>query len=124
MVRPRSCSEASFALEPDGIISGQVTAADGKLPRNVQVAIVPASKGNMQFTSALTDGLGRFEVKGLHPGRYLVGVDIQARPGSAKWRSRVYYPGVRDQNSAAIIELGRAEKRTNVDFQLPGSIER
>lgn len=120
-IRPRSCSQLSFALEPDGIISGQVTTADGKPSKYVQVAIVPASAGNLQFTSALTNELGRFEVKALHPGRYLVGVGIQTRPGTAEWRSRVYYPGVRDPNLAVMIDLGKAEKRTNVDFQLPPS---
>ena len=100
-------------------MSGQVIAADGKPAKYVQVAIVPVSTGNLQFTSAFADELGRFEVKSLHPGRYLVGVGIQGQPTSAEWRSRVYYPGVRDRNLAVIIDLGRAEKRTNVDFQLP-----
>jgi hypothetical protein len=77
------------------------------------------SAESLQFTSAFADELGRFEVKALHPGRYLVGVGIQGQPNSAEWRSRVYYPGVRDLNLAVIIDLGRAEKRTGVDFQLP-----
>ena len=97
------------------------TAADGKPAKYLQVAIIPTSAGNLQFTSALTDEVGRFEVKTLHPGRYLIGVGIQAQPGSSEWRSRVYYPGVRDRNIAVTIDLGRAEKRTNVDFQLPSS---
>ncbi len=118
-VRPRSCNRVGFQLEPDGRISGRVTAADGKPAKYVQVVIVPESDGNLQFTSAFSDGLGRFEVKALHPGRYLVGVGIQVQPATSDWRSRVYYPGVRDRNVAVTIELGRAEKRTNVDFQLP-----
>lgn len=123
-IRPQSCSSVSFELQPDGIISGQVTTADGKAAKYVQVAIVPVSAGNLQFTSSLTDELGRFEVKALHPGRYLVGIGIQAHPGSADWRSRIYYPGVRDRNLAVLIDLGRAEKRANLDFQLPPSTER
>jgi hypothetical protein len=114
----------SFALEPDGMISGQVTTADGELAKNVQVAIVPVSEGNLGFTSDITNELGRFEVKALHPGRYLVGVGFQAPPESREWQSRVYYPGVRDLNLAVIIELGRAEKRAEVNFQLPDSTER
>lgn len=118
-VRPRSCSQVGFQLEPDGRISGQVMAADGKPAKYVQVAIVPVSAGSLQFTSAFADELGRFEVRALHPGRYLVGVGIQAQPGSSEWHSRVYYPGVRDRNVAVTINLDSAEKRTNVDFQLP-----
>jgi hypothetical protein len=121
---PRSCSLMGFSLEPDGSISGRVIAADGKPTKFVQVAIVPVSTGSLQFTSAFSDELGRFEVKALHPGRYFVGVGIQPRAGNMDGRSGIYYPGVRDRNLAVIIDLGRAEKRANLNFQLPASTER
>ncbi len=123
-VSPRSCSLMSFSLEPDGSISGRVTAADGEPAKYVQVAIVPVSAGNLQFTSALSDELGRFEVRALHPGRYFVGVGIQPRAGNKNGRSGTYYPGVRDRNLAVIIDLGRAERRANLNFQLPLATER
>jgi hypothetical protein len=123
-VSPRSCSLMSFGLEPDGSISGRVMAADGEPAKYVQVAIVPVSAGNLQFTSALSDELGRFEVKSLHPGRYFVGVGIQPRVGNMDGRSGIYYPGVRDRNLAVIIDLGRDEKRASLNFQLPRSTER
>jgi len=121
VIRPRSCSQVGFALQPDGRISGRVIAEDGKPAKSVQVAVVPVSTGNLQFTSAFSDELGRFEVKQLHPGRYLVGVAIQSQVGSANWHSRTYYPGVRDRNLAVTVDLGWAEKRANIDFQLPSS---
>jgi hypothetical protein len=123
-VSPRSCRLMSFSLEPDGSISGRVMAADGEPAKYVQVAIVPVSAGNLQFTSAFSDGLGRFEVKALHPGRYFVGVGIQPRADNKNGRSGIYYPGVRDRNLAVIIDLGRAEKRANLNFQLRASTER
>src|SRR5271169_1085973 len=115
-ISPRSCSLMGFSLEPDGSISGRVIAADGEPAKYVQVAIVPVSTGNLQFTSALSDELGRFEVKALHPGRYFVGIDIQPRADNKNERSGIYYPGVRDRNIAVIIDLGRAEKRANLNF--------
>jgi hypothetical protein len=118
-IGPRTCSLVGFALQPDGRISGRVTTADGKPARHVQVAVVPVSAGNLQFTSAFADKLGRFEVKALHPGQYLVGIGIQDQPDRADSRSRVYYPGVQDRNLAVIVSLGRAERRANIDFQLP-----
>lgn len=123
-INPRSCSLMSFSLEPDGSISGRVIAADGEPAKFVQVAIVPVSTGNLQFTSAFSDELGRFEVKALHPGRYFVGVGIQPRAGNMDGQSGIYYPGVRDRNLAVIIDLGRGEKRANLNFQLPASTER
>lgn len=123
-VSPRSCSLMAFSLEPDGSISGRVMAADGEPAKYVQVAIVPVSAGNLQFTSALSDELGRFEVKALHPGRYFVGVGIQPWAGNKNGRSGIYYPGVRDRNLAVIIDLDRAEKRASLNFQLPPLPER
>jgi hypothetical protein len=123
-VRTRSCSMMSFSLEPDGSISGRVMSADGKPAKSVQVAVVPVSAGNLQFTSAFSDELGRFEVKALHPGRYLVGIGIQPGADNKSKQSRIYYPGVRDRNLAVIVDLGRAEKRANLDLQLPTSTER
>jgi hypothetical protein len=83
------------------------------------VAIVPESVGNLVFTSAFADEHGNFEVTGLHPGRYLIGVGIQAQPGSPERKSSIYYPGVRTRDQAVIVDLGQEEKRTNIDFQLP-----
>ncbi len=121
-VQSRSCSQVGFQLLPDSTISGRVTTADGKPAKYAQVAIVPTSAGGLQFDSAIADEDGYFEIKGVQPGRYLLGVGIQARQGNRLWRSRVYYPGVRTSDAAVVIELGQAEKRTNINFQLPNSI--
>jgi hypothetical protein len=120
-VHPHSCSNISFALVPDGRISGQVTTADGKPVKYAQVAVVPTDEGDLQFTSDLTDENGYFEVKGLHSGQYLVGVGIQYQPGTTEWNSRVYYPGVRTKDLAVSIELGQAEKRADINLELPDS---
>jgi hypothetical protein len=123
-ISPRSCSLMVFSLEPDGSIAGRVLTEDGEPAKCVQVAVVPVSTGNLQFASALTDELGRFEVKALHPGHYFVGVGIQPRVGNMDGRSGIYYPGVRGRKIAVIIDLGRAEKRANLNFQIPHSTER
>lgn len=121
-VQSRSCSQVGFQLLPDSTISGRVTTSDGKPAKYVQVAIVPTSAGNLQFDSAIVDEDGYFEIKGAQPGRYLLGVGIQARQGSRQWRSRVYYPGAQTTDAAVVIELGQAEKRTTINFQLPNSV--
>jgi hypothetical protein len=71
------------------------------------------------FMSAYVDANGDFEVKDVKPGRYMVGVGIQAGTGGRNVPSPIYYPGVRTKEQAAIIDLHPAEKRTQVDFQLP-----
>jgi hypothetical protein len=69
---------------------------------------------------AHVDANGYFEVRGVGPGRYVVRLGI--RPGTGYFSdvpTPVFYPGVRTKEQATVIQLGRAEKRTGVDFQLP-----
>jgi hypothetical protein len=116
-VRGPSCINVNFLLHTDGRLSGQVTTADGKPARCVQVAIVPVSPIGPQFT-VVTDEQGHFEVGGRQPGSYLVGVGLLAQYDSPEWKSRVCYPGVSRKEEAKTIKLGEGEWRTDIDFKL------
>jgi hypothetical protein len=103
----------------DGSISGHVGSPDGK-PFIVHPWVQIVSADSDQYKLAYVDANGNFEARGLEPGRYLVGLGI--RPGSGYFSdvpSPIYYPGVRNKEQAAIIDLRPAEKRTQIDFQLP-----
>ena len=114
-VSRRGCSEVGFELKPDGRISGHVRAADGTLVGNEQIVVVPKSNPHEEFTSAFTDNQGYYEFHGLWPGRYLVGLDFGPDSESSP---DVYYPGVKSRDKAVVINVGRAEQRLNIDFQL------
>jgi Carboxypeptidase regulatory-like domain len=117
-IRPRSCHAYQFELRTGGRISGHIRATDGKpFAEHPWVNVVSEDGGYSD--SAYVDDEGRFEARGLEPGRYFVGVGISAQPNSAEWRARIYYPGVRSKNQAIVVELGTAERRTNVDFRVP-----
>src|SRR5271167_223929 len=73
-----------------------------------------------RFTSAYVDANGYFEVRGVEPGRYVVGLGIRSGAGYfSDVPTPVYYPDVPTKEQATIIQLGRAEKRANIDFKLP-----
>lgn len=72
-----------------------------------------------RFTSAYVDANGYFEARGVEPGRYVVGLGIRTGTGAPLLQTPVYYPGVKTKEQATIIQLGRADKRANIDFQLP-----
>lgn len=113
-VHSHSCSYVEFELHPDGMISGHIRNARGKPFKDAYVEVIPASTDG--GGGATADKNGYFEVRGLRPGRYLVGVNIAPQlPGELL----VYYPGVWKKDLAGIIEIGQAEKRTNLDFQIP-----
>jgi hypothetical protein len=90
-----------------------------------------------RFRSVPVDVNGYFEATGLEPGRYVIGIGIrdtdhtESRSGDyvitvdarnsaePKVKTPVYYPGVRSEKNATIIQFGRAEKRTHIDFGIP-----
>jgi hypothetical protein len=116
-IRPRSCHAYHFELRTDGRMSGHVRPADGKPLTDPWVDVVSEDGG--RGDSAYVDDEGRFEARGLEPGRYVIGVGINAQPNTAEWRARVYYPGVRSKDEAIVVELGTAERRRGVDFKIP-----
>lgn len=117
-VRSGKCSSIDFELATDGIISGHVGSPDGK-PFKVHPWVQIVSLDANGFMSADVDANGYFEARGVEPGRYVVGLGIQNGTGAPRLPSPVYYPGVRTKEQATIIQLGRAEKLTGIDFQLP-----
>ena len=117
LVSKQGCTRVNLWLHVDGRIAGTVTTTDGKPARYVNVAIIPVSPPGQSFT-VLTDDQGHFEVGGRKPGQYLVGVGVSAPANSAEWADRVYYPGVRTQEQAKVVELGRGEWRTDISFKL------
>jgi hypothetical protein len=118
-VRAGKCTSTGFMLETDGSISGHVGSPDGKpFIEHPWVQIV--SVDDDRFTSAYVDANGYFEARGVEPGRYIVGLGIRSGTGYfSDVPTPVYYPDVRTKEQATIIQLGRAEKRANINFQLP-----
>jgi hypothetical protein len=135
-VHSGKCTSTQFWLQTDGRISGRIGSPDGK-PFTVHPWVQIVSADDERFTSAYVDANGYFEATGLDPGRYLIGLGIRdtdhlevrsgttvitsdlRNSGQTKVRTPVYYPGVRSEKNATIIQLGRAEKRTHIDFGIP-----
>jgi hypothetical protein len=104
--------------ETDGSISGRVATPDGR-PYVVHRWVDIASVDEERWTTAEIDNKdGYYEARGLEPGRYIVGIGIRSS-GFAPLPVPVYYPGVRSEKNATIIELGRAQKQSHIDFPLP-----
>lgn len=116
-----SCWDLTLEVpkETEGSISGHIGSGDGK-PFLVHPWVQIVSVDEERYMSAYVDVDGYFEARGLEPGRYLVGLGIRAGEGYfSDVPSPIYYPGARTKEEAAIVELRPAEKRTNIDFQLP-----
>lgn len=76
---------------------------------------------DLRALGAHADDLGRYEFRGVPPGRYLLGINLGPSPPEPGWNlfPRTFYPGTPDRLKAAIIELPEAGEKLNQDFQLP-----
>lgn len=118
-VLAHGCQWVKFELLPDGSISGRVTTASGRPAHFAWLAAKLSSADASSIVTAVADAQGYFELKGLGPGAYLIGVGFDAQPDSPAQKGRVYYPGVHNRDLAIVIQLGQGEKRTGINFQIP-----
>jgi hypothetical protein len=116
-VKAHSCDWVRLEQKPDGTISGRVVDSKGLPVKELSVEAVTESGEGID--SAETDDKGHFEVHGLSPGRYWVGLNIYESFVDPKTLSVMYYPGVADKNAAKLVELGIGEKQTGIDLQVP-----
>ena len=125
------CSHADFWLQSDGRVSGKVVDADGKPAIYVGVSLVPVELMPLDNTlpanrelhgiGAQANDQGRYEIRGVPPGRYLLGVNLGDGSPEPGWSlfPRTFYPGTPNRSQATVIELSEAGEKLNQDFQLP-----
>jgi hypothetical protein len=112
-----TCVDFDFPVQTDGSLSGTVRTAGGKPASNAQIAILRVSPWP-QNSTVQADGHGHFEARGQEPGRYIIGEGVLATTQS-EWRLRAYYPGVSSRERAIPIDLGKGERRADIDFKIP-----
>lgn len=117
----RGCAQISFWVEADTRIAGRVFDAQGQPAADLLLELVPTegqSGGHSTFIK--TDGDGRYEMKLVRPGRYVFGVRIYGSAGSTYVPfPRTYYPGVREAESATILNVVEGQRLDLNDFILP-----
>ncbi len=118
--KQQSHKNMTLALKVDGVIAGTVVDTQGEPIEGAQVTVFPQTEGRRGIRQAfrsmrmrgwareLTDAGGRFEIRGLEPGKYTVDAK---RPGSAaggfrsrmrrRWRGRRGSPGADDTGKVA-----------------------
>jgi hypothetical protein len=128
-VTSQSCGiELNFNAQLDGRISGRVLDSDGKpVPDSAQVSVVTLESADKDFahTESRSDYTknGQYEIDGLPPGKYVLGVNIADPPEGGSAYAPTYFPGVTDLKNATIINIGAGEKLRNYDLRLPPRLE-
>lgn len=123
---------ADFVLTRGGVITGRVTAADGKpaIGERINVTYADRRGAGGPASSAVnpfdweTDDRGVYRVYGLQPGRYLVSVGQDSDSGivvvgaAAPRYARTFHPSTTDANQARVVEVASGGEATGVDIAL------
>jgi hypothetical protein len=121
-VSDRGCARVGFWVEADTRITGKVFDLQGQPIPNVLLELVPAKPApNQLFPQFVrTDSEGKYEMKLVKGGRYLLGVRIYGSAGSTyvPYR-RTYYPGVFEESQATVITIAEGQVINAVDLHLP-----
>jgi hypothetical protein len=120
-VASRGCAQVVFWVEPDTRVTGKVLDAQGLPASDVLMELIPVNRDSIGFPSYVrTDTDGRYEMKLVQPGRYLLGVRIAGSAGSTYVPfPQTYYPGVGDQSGATVISLSEGQHCEANELILP-----
>lgn len=120
-VAEKGCAEASFWIQPDTRVTGRVLDSQGLPAADVLMELVPVESDQNSFPSYVkSNHEGRYEMKLVPPGRYLLGVRVTGSGGSTYVPyPQTYYPGVREQSSATVISLTEGQHFRAHDLILP-----
>lgn len=125
------CAHEDFWLKTDGRVGGRVVDAEGKPATYISVGLFPVevmplderlpANRELHGLGAQADDQGRYEIRGVPPGRYLLGVNLEPGPPAPGWNlfPRTFYPGTPDRSKAVPIEVSETGEKLNLDFQLP-----
>jgi protocatechuate 3,4-dioxygenase beta subunit len=113
------CAEVSFWPRWDGGLSGIVYDAEGRPAAGVRIYPVKAEKRGMDWTTyGQSDEDGKYEVKGIQPGRYRI-VLQHIGLNASQSRTIFYHPGVSDPEQADVISFVEGQVISHFALRLP-----
>lgn len=123
-----SRDNVDFALVRGGVITGQITDAEGRpvIAQSLRVfAVVTLPDGQTQFRDTpgdwverMTDDRGIYRVFGLPPGSYVIGAGGEGSFFSRSKYPAIYYPEATDQRQAKPIPVKAGEEVTGINLRL------
>jgi len=130
-IKDRGCSVVSFYVTDTGRITGRVIDADGEPVPHMMVDLIPATQAGSDRPRSLfvsADAEGRFELKFVPPGNYLLGSRLSGLNGPDEVTTaypRSYYPGVAKASDGSIISIGEGTSLKDINLRLlPRMIKR
>jgi hypothetical protein len=108
-----ACARENYFLSPAGAITGRTIGPDGRAVSRVTIEVTaadarPHPRYGLSTATALTDVDGYFEIRGLPPGDYVVGVNLSDRPWMNSPYARTIYPSDDTGPHAVRLSLGQS----------------
>jgi hypothetical protein len=106
----RACARETFSVAPSGRLTGRVVEHDGRPASRVTIEVTapgaqPHPMYGISSASTTTEADGRFEVGGLPPGEYMLGVNLDDLPSDYRPYPRTLYPS--DGTDGRVFTIGR-----------------
>ena len=119
---PRACAQEDYALSPSARITGHLLTVDGRPAAGVQVeATDPAARSHplygLPVLGARTNADGDFEIAGVPPGRYIVGINLKDLPSAYNPYGRTLYPS--DGGDGQVVTIGTGHAFDLGTWRLP-----
>ncbi len=114
------CLRSWFEIRPQEEISGQLTGKRDN-PDRLWVDIRFADRKNTdrnRIGQAQVDAEGRFKSSFLHPGKYVIGFNLESGPSLDYPYPEFYYPGVTNRSRAKVITAG-PKRIEGISFPVP-----
>jgi hypothetical protein len=118
-VEPHGCTDFDLDFHVDGEISGRLVFPAGVDPSTWEVEVTPADDPGVVPASAWTDDSGRFVLRGLKAGRYIIVFEKTDMRKGPNLRVDLFAPGTANRNNAQVIELGKAPRIDGIELVVP-----
>jgi hypothetical protein len=122
-VADRGCAQVHFGVVSDGRLSGKVLNAAGQPVPKTEVSLCNPDERRYRYCrdTAYSDQEGRYELKAVSPGRYVLGIRFDGLTSQDRPFPLLYYPGVESIDQATIVTIGDGETIEKYDLVLPRS---
>src|SRR6185369_17825646 len=125
ILKEKSCAQVTFVLSSNNRIAGTLFGADGRVLPDVCLNLTSkdkAARSNWIFDC--TDKEGRYELKEIPPGEYLLVLNSDGKISSNAPFPTAYFPGVFEKDKATILTIAESTNLEDYDIHIPSQENR
>jgi hypothetical protein len=120
-IQDKKHTEFDINFEIDNAVSGTVYDPQGRRMRDVCVSLAHAQgeTSHYFYKADCTDAAGRFKIKEIPRGSYLLVINKDGRISSSEPFKTFYHPGVFERERATVLTIGAGEMIEGFDVRTP-----